>query len=219
MPLVLAVMCGLFFINHNAKADTLKSSIKELQFLVLGDSLTAGYNLPASEALPAVLETQLAAQGWRVKMINGGVSGDTAAQGLARLDWMLNQPVDGVIVALGANDMLRGIDPARTQSDLQAIVVKLKNRSIPVMLVGMRANPTMGTEYVQAFEKIYTDLARTYNLVFYPFMLQNVAGNASLNQSDGLHPNKQGVETIARLMLPTVEKFISNLNTLPSPQR
>ena len=219
VALMSVVMWGVLMGSNHTHALSIDNPVKTI--LMLGDSLTAGYNLPASEALPAVLERHMNSQGPRVKMINGGVSGDTAAQGLARLDWMLNQPIDGVIIALGANDMLRGIDPARTRSDLEAIIVKLKKqRGLPVMLVGMRANPSLGVEYVQAFEQIFTDLARTHNLTFYPFMLNRVAGSPMLNQSDGLHPNKQGIETIAAQMLPTLQEFVVSIkNQFATPPK
>jgi acyl-CoA thioesterase-1 len=179
--------------------------------LMLGDSLTAGYNLPASSALPSVLERGLKTSGIDIKMINGGVSGDTAAQGLARLDWMLNQRVDGVIVALGANDMLRGQPPAQTKQTLQQIINRLKARQIPIMLVGMKANPTLGADYVNAFDQIYPDLAHSEGLVLYPFMLDGVAGIPTLNLSDGLHPSAQGIELIARRMLPKLKEFIAKI--------
>jgi acyl-CoA thioesterase I len=203
---------GVMFIfsSYTAHAKTI---------LMLGDSLTAGYNLPAQAALPAVIERKLKDEAYSVTFINGGVSGDTAAQGLARLDWMLSQKVDGVIIALGANDMLRGFPPAQTKRDLELIIAQVKAKKIPVMLVGMKATPSLGGEFVRAYDGLFPELAARENLIIYPFMLEGVAGNASLIQADGLHPTAKGVETMAQNMLPSVKMFIKNrLQTdLPTP--
>ncbi len=206
---ILSVLVGMMATIMISSFDVQATQTRTI--LMLGDSLTAGYNLPASSALPSVLERGLKTSGIDIKMINGGVSGDTAAQGLARLDWMLNQRVDGVIVALGANDMLRGQPPAQTKQTLQQIINRLKARQIPIMLVGMKANPTLGADYVNAFDQIYPDLAHSEGLVLYPFMLDGVAGIPTLNLSDGLHPSAQGIELIARRMLPKLKEFIAKI--------
>jgi acyl-CoA thioesterase I len=178
------------------------------KILMLGDSLTAGYNLPASAALPAVIERKLKDEGYSVTLINGGVSGDTAAQGLARLEWMLSQSFDGVIVALGANDMLRGFPPTQTKRDLEQIISRVKSKNIPVMLVGMKATPSLGEDYVNTYNALFGEIATREKLILYPFMLEGVAGERTLLQADGLHPNANGIETIAHNMLPSVKLFI-----------
>ncbi|MBS7696820.1 MULTISPECIES: arylesterase [unclassified Chelatococcus] len=181
------------------------------KIVVFGDSLVAGYGLPANQALPPVLQAMLAEKGVRVELVNAGVSGDTASAGLARLDWSIPDDTQGVILELGANDMLRGIDPAVTKATLDSIIKRLKERNIPVLLAGMQAAPNLGADYVQRFNAIYPELARTHGLALYPFFLEGVAGNTSLNLPDGLHPTAEGVRRIATAMLPTVEQFIASL--------
>jgi acyl-CoA thioesterase I len=178
------------------------------QVLMLGDSLTAGYNLPASAALPLVIERKLKEQGHQIQIMNGGVSGDTAAQGLARLEWALTPQTQGVIVALGANDMLRGFAPSQTKRDLLQIVRKLKARQLRVMLVGMKATPSLGADYVTEYDRLFGDIAREEGLILYPFLLNGVTGEPALNQPDGLHPTAKGIEVIADRMLPDVKAFL-----------
>jgi acyl-CoA thioesterase-1 len=182
-----------------------------LRLVALGDSLTAGYGLPQEAAFPVALERALKAKGHRVEIINAGVSGDTASGGLDRLDWSVPDGTDGVILELGANDMLRGLDPAVTRKALEAIVERLKARNIPVLLAGMYASRNLGSDYVQKFDPIYPDIAKKHDLVLYPFFLDGVAGDRSLNLPDGLHPTAKGVEIIVGRILPSVEGFLARL--------
>lgn len=184
---------------------------KELVLVVLGDSLSAGYNLPGDKAFPAVLEKALRVRGHQVKVVNAGVSGDTTTGGLERLDWSVPDNASGVIVELGANDMLRGIDPAIPRDALDKIVTRLKQRNIPVLLAGMRAAPNLGGRYSDDFESIYQDLAKRHNLTLYPFFLDGVAGDRNLLLPDGMHPNPVGVQMMVSKILPTVEQFLTSL--------
>lgn len=185
---------------------------KPVTLVALGDSLTAGYQLPASAALPAALERRLRASGLDVRIENAGVSGDTASGGLERLDWAVGEGVSGVIVALGANDMLRGVDPERTQKALDEIIQRLKAKRIDVLLVGMLAAPSLGRDYVERFNSIYLTLAKRYDVVLYPFLLEGVAQNRQLNLADGIHPNREGVEVIAKALEPTVTRFVEQIS-------
>jgi len=184
---------------------------RPLRLVALGDSLTAGYGLPAEAAFPAALERALRARGHNVEVANAGVSGDTASGGLQRVDWSVPDGTDGVILELGANDMLRGLDPAITRQALEGIIQRLKARGIPVMLAGMYASRNLGPEYGARFEAVYRDLARTYDLVLYPFFLDGIAGRQALNLPDGMHPTAQGVERILQGILPSVETFIGRI--------
>jgi acyl-CoA thioesterase I len=183
-----------------------------IRLVALGDSLSAGYNLPQEAAFPVALERALKAKGYRVEVANAGVSGDTSSGGLDRLDWSVPDGTDGVILELGANDMLRGLDPAGTRKNVEAIVERLKSRNIPVMLAGMYASRNLGTEYVQRFDSIYPDIAKKHDLVLYPFFLDGVAGDRSLNLPDGMHPTAKGVEIIVERILPSVESFLARLS-------
>jgi acyl-CoA thioesterase-1 len=180
-----------------------------IKLVVLGDSLSAGYGLPADQAFPAKLAKALAAKGIAVNVINAGVSGDTASDGLSRLDWSVADGTEAAIVEFGANDALRGIDPAVTKSALDKILSKLGDRHIPVLLAGMQAPRNMGPDYVKAFDAIYPALASTHPVVFYPFFLDGVATDPKLNQADGLHPNAAGVDAIVARILPRVEELIA----------
>lgn len=180
-----------------------------LTLLALGDSLTAGYGLPHSDSFPTVLEAALRARGHDVRVLNAGVSGDTTAGGRSRLGWSLADDPDAVIVALGANDGLRGIPPADTRENLAAILDTLAEKDVPVLLAGMYAPPNMGREYGDAFRKVFEDLAARHDLVFYPFFLDGVAAKPALNQADGMHPNAEGVRVIVERMLPAVERLIA----------
>ncbi|KLK92087.1 GDSL family lipase [Microvirga vignae] len=182
-----------------------------LRLVALGDSLTAGYGLPQEAAFPVALEKALKAKGYKVEIANAGVSGDTSSGGLDRLDWSIPDGTDGVIVELGANDMLRGLDPAVTRRSIETIVERLKAKNIPVMLAGMYASRNLGQDYVQKFDTIYSDIAKKYDLVLYPFFLDGVAGERSLSLPDGLHPTVKGVEIIVDRILPTVEGFLTRL--------
>jgi acyl-CoA thioesterase-1 len=183
-----------------------------IRLVALGDSLSAGYNLPQEAAFPVALERALKAKGYRVEVANAGVSGDTSSGGLDRLDWSVPDGTDGVILELGANDMLRGLDPAGTRKNVEAIVERLKSRNIPVMLAGMYASRNLGTEYVQKFDSIYPDIAKKHDLVLYPFFLDGVAGDRSLNLPDGMHPTAKGVEIIVERILPSVESFLARFS-------
>jgi acyl-CoA thioesterase-1 len=182
-----------------------------LKIVAFGDSLTAGYGLPAQDTFPAKLQAALKARGHNVEIENAGVSGDTASGGLSRLDWSIPDGTDAVIVELGANDMLRGVDPKVTRQALDDILAKLKARNIPVLLAGMRAAPNMGADYGRAFESIFDDLARKYDVVFYPFFLDGVATQAKLALRDGMHPNAAGVATIVDGILPKAEELVARL--------
>lgn len=182
-----------------------------LRIVAFGDSLTAGYGLPAQDAFPAKLERALKAKGVNVEIENAGVSGDTASGGLSRIDWSIPDGTDAVILELGANDMLRGVDPKVTREALDSILATLKKRNIAVLLCGMRAAPNLGGEYVRGFESIFEDLARKYDVVFYPFFLDGIATQAKLALRDGLHPNAAGVDVIVAGILPKVEELIARL--------
>ncbi|MGO4525666.1 arylesterase [Microvirga sp. 2MCAF35] len=188
-----------------------QAQTKPIRLVALGDSLSAGYNLPQQAAFPVVLEKALKAKGHNVEITNAGVSGDTSSGGLDRLDWSVPDGTDGVILELGANDMLRGLDPAGTRKNLEAIVERLKSRNIPVMLAGMYASRNLGPDYVQKFDSIYPDIAKTYDLVLYPFFLDGIAGEKSLNLPDGMHPTAKGVEVIVERILPSVESFLARI--------
>ena len=176
---------------------------------VLGDSLTAGFGLAPDRAFPARLEAALRAAGEDVRVINAGVSGDTSAGGLARLDWVLGDAPDAVIVELGSNDSLRGLDPADTYANLEKIVLALKARDMTAMLAGMMAPRNLGREYVEEFDGIYPRLAAAHDILLYPFFLDGVALNPALNQADMIHPNEQGVDVIVSRMLPSVRALLA----------
>jgi acyl-CoA thioesterase-1 len=182
-----------------------------LKLVAFGDSLTAGYMLPADAAFPAVLEKALKAKGHDVSIANAGVSGDTTTGGLDRLDWSVPDGTDGVILELGANDMLRGTDPAVTRKALDTIISRLKARGIPVLLAGMKASTNLGPDFIAKFDAIYPDLAQQYGLVLYPFFLTGIAGDPALNLADRLHPNPKGVQRIVEEILPSVETFLGRL--------
>ncbi|WP_414644534.1 arylesterase [Bradyrhizobium sp.] len=177
--------------------------------VVLGDSLSAGLGLSGSAAFPARLQKALKAKGIEVDMINAGVSGDTASGGRDRLDWSVPEGTEAVILELGANDALRGIDSKVTRTALTEILTRLHARKIAVLLCGMFAPPNYGADYSARFNAIYPDLAKTFSVPLYPFFLEGVATDAKLNQADGLHPTAEGVDTIVKNILPTVEAFLS----------
>jgi acyl-CoA thioesterase-1 len=181
---------------------------RRLKLLALGDSLTAGYLLPANAGFTAVLEKALRQAGHDVMIVNAGVSGDTAAGGLARLAWALGDGADGVILELGANDMMRGIDPGVTRQSLEAIMDRLAANKIKVLLAGMLASPSLGEDYKRAFDRIYPDLAAKYKALLYPFFLKGIATDPSLTLPDGLHPNAAGVARIVAEILPSVENLL-----------
>jgi acyl-CoA thioesterase-1 len=176
--------------------------------VVLGDSLTAGLGLPQDQSFPAQLEAALKSRGHSAKMINAGVSGDTAAAALKRLDWALPDDADAVIIELGGNDALQGLPPESTKAALAAIIERVQARGMAVLLAGMEAPRNMGDDYVTEFRAVYTDLAKNYDVIFYPFFLDGVALNDGLMQPDGTHPNAKGVKTIVEGILPKVEELL-----------
>ena len=175
-----------------------------VRILMLGDSLTAGSGLAARDALPARLEAALRALGVDARVINAGVSGDTTGGGLARIEWALADDPHAVVVALGANDGLRAIDPAVTRANLDRLLGLLAERGLPVLLAGMVAPPNLGPDYAARFDPVYPELAARHRAILYPFLLDGAATVAALNQEDGIHPNEAGVEVIAKRMIPSV---------------
>ena len=184
---------------------------RPIRIVVLGDSLSAGFGLAAQDALPAKLERALKAKGIAVTIANAGVSGDTAAGGLSRLDWSVPDGTDAVIVELGANDALRGSDPKATRAALEQIIKRLKERRIAVLLAGMLAPRNLGPDYAKAFDPIYPELAAAHDLVFYPFIADGVMGDRALNQPDGMHPTAAGVDVMVARMLPKAEELIARV--------
>ncbi|MBS0546731.1 MAG: arylesterase [Proteobacteria bacterium] len=181
-----------------------------VKIAMLGDSLTAGYGLKPDQALPVRLQAALKAEGRDVTVLNHGVSGDTSAGGLDRVDWMLGDKPDIVMVELGANDALRAIDPATTERNLDALLAKLKAAKVTTWLIGMMAPRNLGPEYVKAFDGLYPRLAEKYQVPLYPFILDGVAQDAALNQGDGMHPNPDGVEVVVKRLLPFVNKNLAD---------
>lgn len=179
-----------------------------IRLLAFGDSLTAGYNLPPDAAFPVQLEKALRAKGLNVTVINAGVSGDTTAAALARIDWALADKPTHALVELGANDMLRGLPPEQARANLDAILARLKQAGIPVLLAGMQAAPNLGADYGRRFNTIYPDLAAKHGAAFYPFFLDGVAADARLNLGDGMHPNREGVGVIVQRILPQILRFL-----------
>jgi acyl-CoA thioesterase I len=201
----LAFAAVLATASHAAAARTLR-------LVALGDSLTAGLGLAPGKAFPDRLEAALRAKGWDVKVINAGVSGDTAADGLARYEWAVPPDADALIIELGANDMLRGLKPEATKATLAAILDRARAAHLPTLLAGMRAAPNLGPEYAGQFSAIYPALAKAYDVPLYPFFLDGVAGDPKLNQPDGLHPTADGVEVIVQKILPSVEALMKQAN-------
>jgi acyl-CoA thioesterase-1 len=182
-----------------------------VKVVVLGDSLSAGLGLSAADAFPAKLQKALKAKGIDVAIMNAGVSGDTASGGRDRLDWSVPNGTEAVIVELGANDALRGTDPAITRSALSDIVSRLKARGVAVLLLGMLAPPNYGSDYAARFNTIYPDLSKSLGVPLYPFFLDGVAADPKLNQADGIHPTAEGVDIIVKKILPTVEAFLGTI--------
>jgi acyl-CoA thioesterase I len=204
---IAVLMFALMTVANAAWAE----AAKPIKLVVLGDSLSAGLGLPAQEAFPTKLQKALEDKGIEVGMTNAGVSGDTSSGGRDRLDWSVPDGTDGVIIELGANDALRGIDPDLTRTALTEIVQRLKARKIAVMLCGMLAPPNYGADYAARFNSIYPDLAKKFGVPLYPFFLDGVAADAKLNQADGIHPTAPGVDIIVRNILPTVEAFLGTI--------
>jgi acyl-CoA thioesterase-1 len=184
---------------------------RRLKLLCLGDSLTAGYLLPAGQGFAPALERALRGRGLDVETVDAGVSGDTATAGLERLDWALGEGADAAIVELGANDMFRGLDPALTEKALDAILTRLRERNVRPILAGMRASPALGGDFVARFDAFYPALAARHGVPLYPFFREGVAGDPALNLKDGIHPTKAGVEKIVAGILPLVEKTLREI--------
>jgi acyl-CoA thioesterase I len=182
-----------------------------IKILALGTSLTQGYGVPPGLDFTAVLESRLKASGVDAKLINAGVSGDTSAGGLARIDWSLADHPDAAIVELGSNDALRGQSPAQTEANISAVLTKLKAAHVPVLLLGMMAPRNLGPEYEAQFDPIYPRLAKKFDVLLYPFILDGVAMNPKLNQADGIHPNPDGVKIIVGRVLPYVKKLVAQV--------
>ena len=207
LVLGLVLMAGTAFAQSPAAAMT-----KPIKLVILGDSLSAGLGLSASSAFPERLQKSLEIKGITVDMINAGVSGDTSSGGRDRLDWSVPEGTQAVIIELGANDALRGTDPAVTRAALSDILTRLKARKIAVLLCGMVAPPNYGSDYSARFNAIYPDLAKSFGVPLYPFFLEGVAADARLNQADGLHPTADGVDVIVKNILPTVEAFLGTIS-------
>jgi acyl-CoA thioesterase-1 len=201
VAILAALVASLWFGSSPVVAQTIK-------IVALGDSLTAGFGLTASEAFPAQLEAALRKRGHDVSVVNAGVSGDTSAGGLARLDWSVPDGTDAVILVLGANDMLRGLDPAQTRKALDEAVKRLRARKIEVLIGGMRAAPNLGADYAAKFDSIYPELAKEHDALIYAFFLDGVAGERSLNLGDGIHPTAKGVSLVVERIIPSVESLI-----------
>jgi len=193
-------------------ADSQAAEAKPIKMVVLGDSLSAGLGLSASAAFPERLQKALKSKGIDVDIINAGVSGDTTSGGRDRLDWSVPEGTRAVLVELGANDALRGIDPAVTRAALADILTRLKARNISVLLCGMLAPPNYGSDYSARFNAVYPDLAKSFGVPLYPFFLEGVATEARLNQRDGIHPTAEGVDVIVKNILPTVEAFLGTIS-------
>jgi len=202
------VVAGLAF---SGLVGTIGAAERTIKVVALGDSLTAGFQLRGSAAFPVQLERALRAKGFAVEIANAGVSGDTSSGGLARLDWSVPEDTDAVIVELGANDMLRGVDPKVTREALAEIVRRLKARRIEVLLCGMLAAPNLGADYGRAFNAIYPELAAANDLLLYPFFLEGVVADPKLHIGDGLHPTGEGVAKIVAGVLPKVEALLARV--------
>ena len=199
-----------------APAQGAPGGVPPIRLAILGDSLAAGYGLSPQQSIPARLAAALKAQGRNVVVMNQGVSGDTTAGGLARLDWMLGDKPDIVLVELGANDALRGLDPAEAERNLDAIISKLQGAGVTVWLAGMLAPRNFGPDYVRQFDGLYKRLADKHKVPLYPFILEGVAQEPALNQADGLHPNPKGVDVVVAHLLPFVTR---NLDTYAASVR
>jgi len=201
-------MCNWLLIVASTQAALAR---EPLRIVVFGDSLVAGYQLAASDAFPAQLERALRAKGLAVEVTNAGVSGDTTAAGLERLSWSLPPATDAVILELGANDALRGLDPGKAKANLERMIVAIKAKGAVVLLAGMLAPRNLGPDYTRSFDAIYPGLAQKHGLILYPFFLDGVAMNPALNLGDGLHPNREGVAEITKRILPSVEQLIARV--------
>ncbi len=210
---VRAIVQALAFLAALLAAGAAPASARTLRLVVLGDSLTAGLGLPPGKAFPDQLQAALRAKGFDVDVVNAGVSGDTAEDGLARYDWSVPADANALIVELGANDMLRGLPPEQTKKALTAILGKAKAARLPTLVAGMRAAPNLGADYDHAFDAIYPAVAEASGVILYPFFLDGVAGDAKLNQLDGMHPTAAGAAVIVERILPSVEDLLRRAKT------
>jgi acyl-CoA thioesterase-1 len=205
----LRLVQALAFVTATAIAA--QANARTIRLVILGDSLTAGLGLPRGKAFPDRLQAVLRAKGWDVEVLNAGVSGDTTADGLARYNWAVPTDANALIVELGANDMLRGLPPETTRAALSAILDKARAAHLPTLVAGMRAAPNYGVEYGREFSAIYSALSKAQGVALYPFFLDGVAGDPELNQTDGMHPNAEGVEVITEKILPAVEGILKQV--------
>jgi acyl-CoA thioesterase I len=206
------VLILAFLMTDQALAQSPQAaSAKPIKIVAFGDSLTAGLGLPVNQSFPARLQKALESKGIKVDMINAGVSGDTTSGGRDRLDWSIPEGTDAVILELGANDAMRGTDPGVTRAALADILTRLKSRKIAVLLCGMLAPPNYGADYAARFNAIYPELAKQFGVPLYPFFLDGVAAEATLNQKDGIHPTAEGVDLIVKNILPMVEAFLGTI--------
>lgn len=206
--LIRLIAAALVLLAASASGGAWASGARPIVISVLGDSLTAGFGLARGQAFPARLEAALKAEGHAVEVRNAGVSGDTAEDGLARLDWAIGPDVQAVIVELGANDALRGQTPQRMRKALETILMRLKARRLPVLLAGMKAPRNLGPDYTRAYDRVFPELAEQYGAIFYPFFLEGVATDPALNLPDGLHPNTKGVARIVENILPHARRLM-----------
>lgn len=205
--LALLILTGFAFMPLSSRA----ADVRPITLVAFGDSLSAGYLLPPNASFPAQLQVALQAKGYKVEVVNAGVSGDTSAGGVQRLDWSLQGNVDGVILELGANDALRGIEPGITKANLDKLLERIKAKGADVLLAGMKAPANWGADYEKTFDAIYPELAAKHAVSLYPFFLQNVVGVEGLTMDDGLHPTEKGVAELVRSILPDVEAMLKRI--------
>lgn len=210
-PLFVGLVAALLFLIAASFAPAVSKahSAEVPKIVVLGDSLSAGHQLPPENAFPVRLQAALDAKGVKAKVVGAAVSGDTTSSGLSRLDWSVPEDTDAVILELGANDALRGLPVAKAESNLDKILARLKERKISILFAGMMAPPNMGDTYGKKFNAIFPALAEKYGAVFYPFFLDGVAAQPKLNLADGIHPNPEGIDVIVERILPKVEELIA----------
>jgi acyl-CoA thioesterase-1 len=208
---ILVLMLAVIALDLIRPRAAFAGEVPSVKLVVLGDSLSAGLGLSASDAFPAKLQKRLRDKGIAIDIGNAGVSGDTASGGRDRLDWSVPEGTQGVILELGANDALRGIDPAVTRAALSDILTRLKARGVGVLLCGMMAPPNYGKDYADRFKAIYPELSKSFDVPLYPFFLDGVAADAKLNQADGIHPTPAGVDIIVKNIMPAVEAFLGTI--------
>ncbi len=184
---------------------------EKIKIVVFGDSLSAGYSLKEEDSFPSKLQVKLDENDYNVEIIHAGVSGDTSKGGLSRVDWSVPDEAHAVILELGANDALRGIDPSDTREALDKIVARLQERNFEVLICGMLSPPNMGDDYAELFNPIFEDLVNKYNTLYYPFFLEGVAAVPELNLSDGIHPNAEGIDVIVEMIFPYVEDLVKEV--------